>query len=290
MAQPTVVVDVALLGKMAGYIEMLVKDPYSTVFASLSDIYRTFSLHEEAVAVAQKGTELLPSYAPGFVSLGRALAETGEPAAASEAYRRALVLEPSNLAALTGLASCCLACGQGDESLSLLKQAQSIDPDDEVVIQLFPVVKKLAAVTSASFPVPRAQPADTPLRDVSPSISKEHPKPVAIVTPPLPPIATATLADIYLKQGFFERALKVFADLLAEDPDNVEIRRRYDELRQQLSAPSKMESTESVTTLPGDVEPPELTRLLPDGDGKGTLVALYGRWLDAITRRRANVQ
>lgn len=289
MAQQTVVVDIALLGKMAGYIEMQVKDPYSTVFAALSDIYRTFGLHEEAVAVAQKGSEMVPTYAPGFVALGRALAEKGDPAGASSAYRQALSLDPANLAALTGLASSTLGCGQNEEALALLTQAQALDPDDEVVKQLLPVVKKLAA-TPAPPSAPDGANSFNPFDKVTKVVGEEQPEHRAAAVS-LPPIATATLADIYIKQGFPERAIKVFRDLLEEDPGNAGIRQRYDELLAQINgtALTTLPEAEAVTVAPVEVEPSSHIAFLPEGTGKDALLALYGRWLDAIQRRRADV-
>ena len=282
MAQQTVVVDIALLGKMAGYIEMLVKDPYSTAFAALSDIYRTFGLHDEAIAVAQKGCEMVPSYPPGFVALGRALAEHGDPAAASKAYRQALALDPVNLPALTGLASSCLGCGQNEEALELLTQAQSLDPGDKVVMQLFPVAKKLAAIPTSS---PTVQ--NTPL--IVSEVVEEEPSDPVVYAASLPPIATATLADIYIQQGFFERALKVFSGLLEEDPGNKEIRRRYDELLQQVHTSATTGSPEVVSAAPSEVVPAGKIDILPAEVGKDALVALYGRWLAVINRRKTDV-
>jgi len=283
MAKQTVVVDLVLLGKMAGYIEMLVKDPYSTIFAALSDIYRTFGLHEEAVAVAQRGSKMVPTYAPGFVSLGRALAEREEPTAASDAYRKALAIDPVNLEALTGLASVCLACGQSDEALALLSQAQTIDPDDEVVKQLLTLTRKLSAIPS---PPPIAQDVIVPQppREVLTEVAKE--KADQVVLPEgLPPIATATLADIYIKQGFPERALKVFTDLLLEEPGNIEIRQRYNDLYEKINSPPAEAAV--VSSLENESNLKSVS--LPKVTGKEALVALYGRWLDAVNRRRADV-
>lgn len=290
MAQQTVVVDIALLGKMAGYIEMLVKDPHSTVFAVLSDIYRTFGLHDEAVAVAQKGSEMVPSYPPGFVALGRALAEKGDLAGASGAYHKALALDPVNLTALTGLASSCLGCGKSEEALALLTRAQLIDPQDEVVKQLFLVVKKLAVIAA---PAPRMQdtflpPPLQPSLEMAKAVREDHVDRATGVAP-LPLIATATLADIYIKQGFPERALKVFGDLLEVDPGNTEIRQRYDALLLQINGPVITKPPEAVTVPPIKVEPVSGTADLSKGTGKDALVALYGRWLDAVNRRRADV-
>lgn len=297
MAQQTVVVDVALLGKMTGYIEMLVKDPQSTVFAALSDIYRTFGLYQEAVEVAQRGSEMVPTFVPGFVALGRALAENGDPVAASGAYQRALALDPVNLAALTGLASSCLGCGQSEEALALLTRAQLIDPHDEVVKQLFPVVKKLAAISSpavSSSPQDSVKPLPPPPPSEEIEIVREEEVDRATAAVPLPPIATATLADIYIKQGFVEKALKVFSDLLSDDPENTEIRQRYDVLYQQINGTVEIKSPEAVTVLPAEVEQVEVELIsgvadLPGGTGQEALIALYGRWLDAVNRRQADV-
>lgn len=286
MTQQTVVVDIALLGKMAGYIEMLVKDPYSTVFASLSDIYRTFGLNEEAVAVAQKGIEMVPTYAPGFVALGRALAEKGDPSAACKAYRQALELDSANISALTGLASACLGCGQNAEALALLTQAQLLSPDDEVVKQLFPVIKKLTDVPAVSLPLAPALTA--PTSEVLSAIDEEQSYP-EVNAASLPPIATATLADIYIKQGLFERALKVFSDLLTADPENLEIRQRHAELMQKVNSSVLTTTPEAVMTETLELKPPKNSVVLDKGDGKEALLAIYARWLDAIHRRRADV-
>lgn len=287
MAQQTVVVDIALLGKMAGYIEMLVKDPYSTVFAPLSDIYRTFGLHEEAIAVAQKGSEMVPTYAPGFVALGRALAEVGDPAGASDAYRQALLVDSVNLAALTGLASSCLGCGQNEEALALLTQAESIAPDDEVVKTLFPVVRKLTKSLALSSP-PSVK-SLVPPPEVPIVVEEEQSESIAGAAVSLPTIATATLADIYIKQGFPERAMKVFSDLLAEDPGNTEIRQRYDELVLQVNTSVITTLSPDVIVSPQDVAPVSRANVIPDKAGKDALMDLYGRWLVAINKRRGDV-
>lgn len=291
MAQQSVVVDISLLGKMAGYIEMLVKDPHSTVFAPLSDIYRAFGLHEEAVAVAQKGSEMVPTYVPGFVALGRALAEIGDLAGATGAYRKALFLDPVNLAALTGLASCCLGCGQSEEALALLMRAQLIDSHDEVVKQLLLVVNKLSTI---SAPVPRLQDSFVstplpPLVEVTDAV-KDKPAGIATGIAPLPSIATATLAEIYIKQGFPERALKVYSDLLVDDPENAEVRQRYDALLLQFNSPVITKVPEAVTVSSNEVEPVSRTVTFPDVKGKDALFLLYGRWLDAVHRRQADVR
>lgn len=289
MTPKTVVADVALLGKMAGYIEILVKDPHSTVFAPLSDIYRTFGLLDEAIDVARKGTELVPFYAQGFISLGRALAESGDLAGAQAAYEGALALEAEHLPALTGLASLHLGRGDAALALSLLDKAQQISPEDEVVLRMLPIAQKLADKSHASSP-PQPQPQSlaavvTPLphvvaddvQEVACSSAEAPPSMVAH-----PPISTATLADIYIRQGFPEKALKVYADLLSTDPGNVEIRTRHDVLQKEISG-----SLDASSVI---LEPSPSPAALSSAEaGVEGLIALYSRWLDAVKRRRAHV-
>jgi hypothetical protein len=106
---------------------------------------------------------------------------------------------------------------------------------------------------------------------------------------PLSTIATATLADIYIKQGFPERAIKVFSDLLSDDPGNTEIRQRYDELVQQINTSVMPILSPDVMLAPNEVVAVGKPAVILDGTGKDALLALYGRWLVAIKKRRGDV-
>jgi len=44
------------------------------------------------------------------------------------------------------------------------------------------------------------------------------------------PFKTETLAEIYISQGFFDRAINIYKDLLVESPDNKELKQKLDEL------------------------------------------------------------
>jgi hypothetical protein len=48
-------------------------------------------------------------------------------------------------------------------------------------------------------------------------------------------IATRTLAEIYLQQGYFQEAYEIFKALAEKDPHNVEIKHRLEELGEKLS-------------------------------------------------------
>lgn len=48
-------------------------------------------------------------------------------------------------------------------------------------------------------------------------------------------IATKTLAEIYLQQGYVQEAYEIFKALAEKDPHNVEIKHRLEELVEKLS-------------------------------------------------------
>jgi tetratricopeptide (TPR) repeat protein len=47
---------------------------------------------------------------------------------------------------------------------------------------------------------------------------------------PAPPLATRTMAELYIRQGFTDRGLEVYRQLVGRDPENPELRRRLEEL------------------------------------------------------------
>ena len=95
----------SLLGKIAGYTEILAKDPRSTIFVQLSEAYRQMGMLDDALEIASKGVRSLPSHAPGFTALGRIQAQRGARGEAVAAFEKAVELDRENLAALKGLAS-----------------------------------------------------------------------------------------------------------------------------------------------------------------------------------------
>lgn len=55
-------------------------------------------------------------------------------------------------------------------------------------------------------------------------------------------LATVTMAELYNKQGYPEKALKVYQDILTSDPDNLEIKKRIEELSGQTKPPPSPEN------------------------------------------------
>lgn len=262
----------SLLGKIAGYTEILSKDPHSTVFVPLSEAYRTMGMLDDAIEIARRGIVAVPGYAPGFITLGRSLAEKGRLHDAAEAFARALQLEDANLQAIKGLARVRLLLGQADQARPLLVKARQLAPTDAAVARML-----------ADLPPAGPPPAATPAAGKSDV-----------------PIATVTVAEIYERQGLLRKAYKVYHDLYRTDPGNQQLRQKLLELRQRIesgSEPSPAPATEtsppSLATgpaaQPADASPPPPTAA-PAPVPQQQLAATYQRWLETIQARRHHVR
>jgi hypothetical protein len=60
------------------------------------------------------------------------------------------------------------------------------------------------------------------------------------------PLTTATLAELYVSQGFFERALSIYQELVNENPGNAEL------LGRLRGVQSKIAESEAVPPLPSE--------------------------------------
>jgi tetratricopeptide (TPR) repeat protein len=287
--------DISLLGKIAGYTEILAKDPRSTVFVPLSEAYRQMGMLDDALQIARQGVTALPRYCPGHISLGRVLAQRGDLNRAIAAFEAALAIEHDNLTAIKGLAKVRILNRQPEEALQILLRGATINPGDEGVRKM---LASLGPVHSRGAVVPEASLPDEPPME----------KPVAGE-----PIATSTIAEIYVRQGLLKRAMKVYRDLLKIDPHNQEVRAKLIELKGRVEA-------QEAQGLPGggDFPAAPAAQLSPAAEPspapetvfpKPTIAAvaapvtvvapqetrgeihqrLLNRWLDAIARRREHV-
>jgi tetratricopeptide (TPR) repeat protein len=269
----------SLLGKIAGYLEILAKDPRSTVFVSLAESYRQMGLLDEALEVATRGVQVLPSFSPGYSILGRIQAQRGDHEAATAAFDRALLIDPENLLSLKGLARVRMQQGDRPQALKLVRRAVALNPDDAVA-------QKMLEALGASATAPEAA---------------TRPQAVAAATgsPSNDPISTPTIAEIYVRQGFLGRAMKVYRDLLQADPHNDGIRHKLVELKQRIEtqkiSPTPVESVVPVEPVL-EAAPAAAAEVSPESvenqrhEALSRQLAVLTRWLDSISRRQADVQ
>jgi adenylate cyclase len=112
------------------YLQMAMKKPTSIAFqvASLFALYRR--LHESAITEAEKALALEPSDITSNLAMGRALIYAGRPQEATNFIKKAMLLDPHNIALplyYLGLAHFCM--GKLDEAASLNERALTHNPE-----------------------------------------------------------------------------------------------------------------------------------------------------------------
>ncbi|TYO99963.1 tetratricopeptide repeat protein [Geothermobacter ehrlichii] len=291
-----------LLGKIAGYTEILAKDPQSTVFVSLAEAYRQIGMLDDALEIAEKGTRSLPRFTPGFVALGRILAQKGNLAEAALAFEKALSIEKDNLRAIKGLARVRFRQGYREKARELLLRGQAIKADD-------PVIRKmLASLGQEQAPVADAGANDReqPVAKASFGTATGESSGDTAEPEQEPPFLTPTLAELYVKQGLLHDAARVYREILRRKPDNEAIRSRLVALKKRLEAEGQVGTDEPSAGEPsageevdGAPAAEETEAVEPESRGgagdavqdeKERLTDIYQRWLAAIDKRRADVR
>jgi len=262
----------SLIGKIDCYLQIVNKDPHSTAFVPLAEAFRQIGLLDDALAAARLGTQSLPNFSPGFATLGRVLCQMGKFDESLSAYYQALAIDRQSLAALAGLARLHLVRGEREQARKVLNQAIEFHPQDEMLANMLlaldlprPWVDSVAAIPPVAVEV---------------SVASE-PASEEVGSAPIP---TATLAEIYVKQGLIDQAIKVYEEILRVEPGNVGISSRLAELRAPTPA--------SVGVAPLTVEPPVEEAVAPDATDVQPRdpLAIFESWLQAIALRRAHVQ
>ena len=110
------------------------------------------------------------------------------------------------------------------------------------------------------------------------------------------PLITATMAELYVSQGFLKRALTIYRELLEADPDNEEWKNRLYDLKTAIDedvAIARHSVAEEGGAEPGpaavsagqDVPEPG-TAITGPAESGDTVVVTLERWLETIRRRR----
>jgi tetratricopeptide (TPR) repeat protein len=261
-----------LSDEIAKYEAQFTRDPHSRIFAQLADALRKAGRLEEAIQTCRSGLRDHPTYAAARVVLGRALLQKGQPLEAEKELTAALNLSPGNVAARRLLADAAAAQGKQDEARNRYEALLKQNPQDR---ELQEALARLQDARPPSSPPPSPPASPPPAVRGEPTgtepawvLLEEEPAEVRVSSVPVGR-ATETLADLYARQGFVERATDLYRELLRQDPTRADLRRKLEEIQQSSPAPAAADGAQQ---------------------GKGGDLAALERWREAARRRKGEIR
>lgn len=175
--------------------------PGSRAFAPLADLLRQAGLHHDALSLLDQGLAAHPGYLTGLIIQGMTLLELGRASEARTVLLDVLGKDPQNLEALRLLAAEARIRQDWRTAEGHLAALAGLEPDDARWARQLAEVKEQGRLA-----VPGPAPAGTAF-------------------------ATMTLVDIYLAQGYQDKALAALGQMLAAEPGREDIRRRIVEIQ-----------------------------------------------------------
>ncbi len=247
--------------------EILAKDPQSYCFAPLSELYRKLGLLDDALSVAKRGAEIHPEYIGGQIALGRAYFDKGLNPEAKLSLEKVAKATPENLLAQKLLYR--IYRDEGDtpaaeKALSLLVAFNPEDLESREALEALrrsPVAREAEAAasedaaaglqvvcateqheTAAEQPWDHAVDVEDPAEaglPLEPDFCIDEwlddtEEDMAESSDDAVPMPTATLAELYVSQGFYAQALGVYEELARQEPANADITARICALNEHV--------------------------------------------------------
>jgi tetratricopeptide (TPR) repeat protein len=232
-------------------------DPGSRLFAQLAEETRKAGDLAEAVRVARAGLAVHPGYPAALLTLGRALIDSGDGEGARTALQEALTQAPENILASRFLGQALEAVGDLAAALRQYRVTLKMAPGDRQLEERMQglerrlaqgeravpaaVVGGPAGLGGAGSPALRGEAAAGAIGPAAARAAEEPPEAAGraigsaseggeTTEGDAPPFASPTLAELYLRQGFAERAIEVYRQVVAERPGDERARTRLGEL------------------------------------------------------------
>ncbi|OHB25608.1 MAG: hypothetical protein A2X79_04055 [Desulfuromonadaceae bacterium GWB2_53_15] len=297
--------------------ERLSQAPDSYIFARLSEVYLKVGLVDDALYIARQGVAKYPGYAAGQRSLalachakglleesrqalevvttalpddreaqkllGRLLSMNGDNNAAFRAFSTVLEFYPDDVECKVELDAL-----EQSPSISLSKDSQDniarIDLDEAVFGESSVIEEEIDETEEI------IEDAEILEMDEADFIEDDTPA-VVSVTKPHDPLSTVTLANLYVQQGFIDKALDIYRVILADDPNNFDVLSRIAKLenRENIGIETPPESVYGEDLAVGSVyQENTSTVLFPPAQGKAdNAVSVLEGWLDNVRRMKA---
>ncbi len=187
--------------------------PASYVFAPLADACRKAGMLEEAVEICAAGVARHPRYPSGYVVQGKCYFDQRNIAGAEKAFRAVLELDENNLVALKYLGVIMVGRGEREQATEYFQHILALDPEDREIRRILSELEETEPASATASPVKEEDFEGEPIMLGDDDERSDE-------------LATTTLADIYAAQGYLDKALRIYREVLKKQPHNEEIQRK----------------------------------------------------------------
>jgi tetratricopeptide (TPR) repeat protein len=256
------------------------ENPEGRYFVPLANAFRKVGEVDRAMTMLRSGLAKHPDYLSAHIVLGRCLADAGELAEAEAEFRHVLSLDPQNLVALRTLGELATSSGKVDEARQWYRDLLAVDPmNEEARRALDSLQSSPPGPTAEGEPAsaPEAAPTRTP--DPAAAAASGHPEaavaeddarsggPRAVgqarpaeadgEAPGDEPVAvvTETIAELYTRQGFYERAADVYHELIRRRGSDSRLEERLRRVVELAEAESQSQVAASAAAEPAEPQP-----------------------------------
>jgi tetratricopeptide (TPR) repeat protein len=226
-------------------------------FIPLADLLRRAGRNDEALAVLDEGLRRHPQAVGGLVTLARTLASAGRPTQAAEAAERVVDCDPDNLVALELIADEDRRRGDLVAASGHYERLMQLDPDN---LHWGTVLTELREQrTAAAAEAAGGDGADG--------------------------FATLTLVDLYLAQGYRQKAESLLRRLADERPDDLQVGRRLASLP---GAEMEDEGSATLGSISGTAALPKTGSAGKDaaGDRRELARVQFASWIERLRIER----
>lgn len=257
--------------QLARAVVDLAQDLGASSWCGLVQALRQADCGAEALQFGRIGIRRFPDSADLYLEQARLLSESQDFSGAIESLGQVLRLAPEHAEGLWLAASAHHRLGQAGEAQDFLARLLRLQPEHRAA-------RDLLHQLEAAAPKARG----------------------AVETGTKRTIATPTLAEIFVKQGYLSKAIGIYEDLLERDPGNDRWRQRLRQLQEEIAAPTALGLEPEAlgeplceTTLIQPIEH-RLEPEMPDHAAavrtpENRLLGTLESWLEAISRRRQHV-
>lgn len=217
------------------------ENPEGRFFVPLADRCRKLGDLDRAERLLREGLQRLPDYVSARIVLAQCLADAKRTDEAAGEFRSVLAVDPQNLLALRGLGKLAAAAGEQQEAIRWYGELFAVDPMNEDAraaleeLRTQPEAPPGADVAGEDLPDPHFE-------EVFEEVFEQPQEPGA-------ELATETIAELYSRQGFHDRAAEVYRELLRRRGEDPILLQRLEEA-ETLAAPERpVTIAEALTEL-----------------------------------------